>query len=73
MIIRYTGGSPSMRIPSFGDRTVKRGETIEVPDKLGASLIQQVDVWRKVTPRKSIEPKPLDEASNKAQSSMEDE
>lgn len=44
MFITYTGGSDAMEIPLFpGAVVVERGGTVEVPDELGALLVQQPD------------------------------
>lgn len=51
--ITYTGPHDEVEIPSAGV-VCKRGESVEVPDELGKSLLEQADNWQplKATPNK---------------------
>lgn len=40
------------------DQDVEPGETVEVPDEVGASLCEQVDVWADATPVSKPKAKP---------------
>lgn len=41
-----------LEVPALG-RVVKAGETVEVPDQIGAALLEQPDVW--VSPKETKE------------------
>jgi len=43
--LTYTGPYDEVEIPSAGV-VCKRGETVDVPDELGKSLLEQADNWR---------------------------
>lgn len=45
MKVKYVGPYGSVSLAPRGGRTVAQGETIEVPDELGASLLEQPDNW----------------------------
>jgi len=47
MKIKYKGPFGSVVIPDFGNLVVEAGVEVEVPDRLGKSLVEQ-DVWSEV-------------------------
>ena len=47
MKLTYTGPHDEVEIPSAGV-VCKRGESVEVPEELGASLLEQADNWQPV-------------------------
>lgn len=53
MKLRYPGPYPSVEIPAAG-LVARRGETVEVPDDLAASLVRQG--WEKVPARRRRNP-----------------
>lgn len=64
MKVKYVGPYESVSLSPGGGRTVAHGETIKVPDELGASLLEQPDNW--VASRAKVtagdEPEPDDAA-----------
>ena len=55
MKLRYVGPYDAVvfRLPDGTPVEVTRNHQVEVPDELGARLIEQEDIWREVAPRKS--------------------
>lgn len=51
MRVTYTGPIDAVELPQTG-AVVKRGDTVDVPDSLGQSLVQQ-SCWEPVKPAKS--------------------
>ncbi len=49
MKVKNVSSSGDLEVPAL-NRVVKAGETVEVPDEIGAALLLQPDVW--VTPVK---------------------
>lgn len=48
-LVRYVGPFEAVEIPyGFGAVEAPRGETIEVPDDLAVSLLEQKDNWQRV-------------------------
>lgn len=61
MRVVYKGPHREVEVPALGrDGRCKRGQTIEVPDEVGASLVKQ-DCWETAAPTlagKSAKPQP---------------
>jgi len=45
MKVKNVSSQGDLEVPALGNRVVKAGETVEVPDEVGTSLLRQVDVW----------------------------
>ena len=46
MRVTYTGRHDAVSIPFLDIEEVRRGETIAVPDDIGAALLRQAKNWR---------------------------
>ncbi len=53
MRVRYDGPFDSVDVPAAGI-TVERGDTVEVTDEIGESLVEQAD-WSKASAKKERE------------------
>lgn len=47
MKVKYVGPYKSVSLSPRGGQVVAHGETVEVPDELGAGLLEQPDNWVK--------------------------
>lgn len=58
MLIQYDGPHPEVVVDAFNQNTViTRGEPVEIPDDLAASLLEQ-DTWNQVVQSKPATPAP---------------
>lgn len=53
MKVKYVGQSRGVRVPEAGNAYVAQGETIEVPEALGKSLLEQPTNWERARGGKS--------------------
>lgn len=53
MFVVYTGPHAAVDVPSAGLVDVERGKSTEVPDDVGAGLVQQ-EYWDKAAAPKSV-------------------
>lgn len=74
MRVRYNGGiaAVEIRLPDGQWLTVKRGGTVEVPDEIGAGLIERSD-WSEVKPVRKKPAAKKKQTSTQAQEAPEEQ